>query len=44
MAESIKTTLEDCEMALSDEWDRSNQGFEAMAEAARKVLEKLGVR
>ncbi len=42
MAKIIKTTLEDCEMALSGEWDSSNQGFEAMAEAARKILGKLG--
>jgi hypothetical protein len=42
MAKIIKTTLEDCEMALSGEWDKGNQGFEAMAEAARKILGKLG--
>ena len=39
----IKITLEDCEMALSGEWDRSNQGFVAMAKAARKILGKLEV-
>jgi hypothetical protein len=37
---ACKTALADCEMALSGEWDKSDEGFEAIREMLQAVINK----
>lgn len=40
--EEFKTVFACCEEALSDEWDRSDSGFESLRDSMEEILNKLG--
>jgi molecular chaperone GrpE (heat shock protein) len=40
--EEFKTVYACCEEALTDEWDRSDSGFESLRDSMENILNKLG--
>jgi hypothetical protein len=40
---ALRLLRSDCDMALCGEWDRSNDGFEAMLDVIDQALRKAGV-
>jgi hypothetical protein len=43
ISETLEAIAKDCTMALEGEWDRSDEGFNAMSKAAQDALELVYV-